>query len=93
MDDEQVDPDAIGEGQRGAHAEEVAVGVALLGECPVDLSEVLTDPLEQLPRLFLVDLKTPLGRLVNDFSPVVMASRLATSPAAIPPMPSATIIA
>ena len=50
---------------RDATAEELAVRVAAVGECPVDLLEVVTDPLEQLARFFLVDLETPLGRLVK----------------------------
>ena len=92
VDDEQVDAHAVGGRQRGAHAEEPAIGFALLGERLVDLPEVAVDPFEELACFLLVDLEPPLGRLVDQLQAVVIASRLATSPAAIPPIPSATII-
>ena len=41
---------------------------------------------------FWLILNPHLADLLTSFRAVVMASRLATSPAAIPPMPSATII-
>ena len=40
MNDEQVDANAVGGRQRGAHAEEPAVVLAALGEYPVDFLEV-----------------------------------------------------
>ena len=46
MDDEQVGPDAVGGCERGAHAEEPAIGLTPLCQRFVDGSQVLIDPID-----------------------------------------------
>ena len=63
----------------------------MLGERLVDLLEVTVDPVEELADLPLITRKPHRSDAWKNFTLVLIASRLATSPAAMPPIPSATM--
>src|SRR5258707_901006 len=56
MDDEDVDPEAVGDGQGRPHPPQAAVGLGLADQGVVDLAEVVAHPADELAALFLVDL-------------------------------------
>ena len=67
MDDEQVDADTVRGRQRGAHSEQSSVFLAALRKGQIDFPKVAIDPIEQVARFFLVNLESPLGRLLEKF--------------------------
>ena len=66
MDDEEVDSDAVGDRQGGAHSEEGVVIFAAPGDGFVDRLHVVPDALKQFSCFLLVDLEAPFGRMVDE---------------------------
>ena len=92
MDDEQVAATASSGGQRRSHAAQRGVLTSALDQHRPDLLNGLTGAPLDLRDVFLVHPEIQSGICRARPTSALMANRLATSPAAWPPIPSATTI-